>query len=306
MLVLLCAVGRLHGAGRPFVVIPLVEEPPALKAEPADPAWSRGATFRLTEALGESEGVPAHLATAVTLLRTDDALYVRLVCANPAAPNLKTRQRDRDDEAYTDESVEMFLDTRDGSDYFQFVVNASGSLYDGRKFDKRWDGDWTAAARVTNRGWEAGLRIPFTAVGGPPAPGAYWLLNVCRNAFDVAGRTAQSAWIAPGYHRPLGLLCFGDLDARPLFQRLHEQLRKLRRIEALAAEESGDGARTAAAVAALEAKCADPSRVPPDRFATLLTEAGELVQTIEPLVQQAVLHAILDAPSQPRQGAAHP
>lgn len=295
-----------QSAERPSVLVPLADKSPALDAKSTDTGWERAATVRLDQTLGDDAGTAVRMTTEVAMLRTADALFLRFVCANPAAPHLQTRVRDRDGDVYTDESIELFIDTRDGSDYFQFVVNASGSIYDGRKFDKHWDGDWSTDVQVTDNGWVAVLAIPFATLGGPPPPGAYWLLNICRNAFDATGRAEHSTWIAPGYHRPLGLLCFGDIDARPLFQRLKEQVAKLRRFEALAAENTDDDTRIAAAVTALEARCPDPARVPPDRFAALLAKAEDLAQTMEPLMRQAVLRAILDAPNQPGERALQP
>jgi len=292
-LAMLLAAAGAGSAAEPAVVVVLrVQADPAMNAPQA--GWDAAASIRIDEPVGEAARAPVRLTTDVSILRTEDALALRFVCTNPSAPNFETRERDRDAEAYDDESVEVFIDVRDGSDYYHLVVNASGSVYDGRKLNRSWNGDWTAAVRQSGHGWEATVRIPFQTLGGPPAPGTYWLLNICRNARGPDGQWERSAWIAPGYHRPLGLLCFGDVDARPLFRDLHRALANLQRFETVGA--AGAGASISASVATLESRIDDPSRVAPERFAGLLAAADEVSRTIEPSVQQAVMRAILETP----------
>ena len=218
----------------PWMEVPLSAKAPEMTGKLSDPLWQGAPAFRLDANVASA---PAKRAAALTMpttfrvIRTDQALYFGFECTNLDSPDLKTRKRGRDQSVYEDEGIEIFLDVNNRSDYFHLIVNASGSLYDGRMMNSSWDGDWETATNITNGKWTAEVRIPFATIGGPPAEGAYWLLNIGRNAHGQGSKSETSAWASAGFHRPVGFLAFGPIDPRPEFENLAKELRGIANME---------------------------------------------------------------------------
>ena len=110
--------------------------------------------------------VPSH-QTQVYFLQDGTTLHVGIVCLDEPE-QVRARQMDRDAFVRFDDVVEMWFDTfRDQQSAYWFQITAGGSRGDalitsgGRGFNKRWDGVWDAKSRVTERGWEAEIDIPF-------------------------------------------------------------------------------------------------------------------------------------------------
>ncbi len=97
----------------------------------------------------------------------DKAIYIgaRLYDSNP--DSIITRMGRRDADLNSDDiqiAIDSYNDNRSG--YF-FIINPSGAINDGTfsndgDFSDTWDGIWEGTARITNDGWTAELRIPFS------------------------------------------------------------------------------------------------------------------------------------------------
>src|SRR4029077_19435393 len=116
------------------------------------------------------DGTPT-FETFLRVAHDGRALLIALDCRDGEPSGIRASQRRRDADLDPDDRVELVLDTlQDGSNAYFFEIGAGGCLgdalisRDGDSFNKRWDGLWDGAARITATGWTAELRIPFATL----------------------------------------------------------------------------------------------------------------------------------------------
>ncbi|HIE52566.1 MAG TPA: hypothetical protein EYP85_12490 [Armatimonadetes bacterium] len=193
-----------------------VTTPPVVDGKLEDPVWREvPALSGFTYILGRA-GEPADPQTSFRAVRDDRALYLAVECLEPAVKQLVTLKTVRDSPVFGDDSVEVFLDTNfDRRTYFQLVTNQRGTQYDARGMDPSWNAKWEAAGGVGEDRWWVEMAVPFRSLGvEPPAEGAVWGVNICRNRRAGPGEV-YSAWATTpqGFHAPerFGLFVFGTL-----------------------------------------------------------------------------------------------
>lgn len=65
--------------------------------------------------------------------------------------------------------------------YYQFIINAQGSIWDSIGKDPSWNGTWLHAVRVRDGRWEGEIAVPFSSLGATPQEGVSWRFNLCRD-----------------------------------------------------------------------------------------------------------------------------
>jgi Domain of unknown function (DUF5916) len=120
------------------------------------------------------EGQAASAATEVRIAYTSHALYIGFRCEEPREVFHKALGRDAwlsaDD--YFVVVLDPFLDRQNGV-FFQ--VNPNGARTDeefraeGGLRNRDWDGIWSAAARITENGWQGEIEIPWRTLRFPNA-----------------------------------------------------------------------------------------------------------------------------------------
>ena len=144
--------------------------PPRIDGQVDDDVW------RLAEVVTDflqrepvEAGVPSQ-RTEVRILFDDDYLYLGFVMYDDEPGRIVATDLRRDSRLETDDTIAVLLDTfHDHRNGFLFRVNALGTKYDAtlqgeRNLNSQWDEKWEAAARVTPKGWEAEMQIPFKAL----------------------------------------------------------------------------------------------------------------------------------------------
>ncbi|HUU60024.1 MAG TPA: SUMF1/EgtB/PvdO family nonheme iron enzyme, partial [Phycisphaerae bacterium] len=180
-----------------------------------DAAWQK--VPPLAKFLGPFAETTVPQPTEVRLCHDAQNLYLAIRCRED--PNrmdsLNAMEGPHDGAVYEDECVEVFTVTDpEAGRYFQFVVNAVGSTYDGEGWDSKWNGKWTAktgrekgAPKGTGPGpaWTVELAIPFDTIGlKPPPAGGSISLNVIRTRIaDEPERSMWSPVFGPSNHAPL-------------------------------------------------------------------------------------------------------
>lgn len=117
-------------------------------------------------------GAPSELPTRAYLGYTDEAIYVAFVCDDPEPQRIQAHQTRRNGDMESDDHVIFAIDPQArGLEPYQFVVNPRGTqglvAPEGVPENLRWQGDWQAAAQITDTGWSAELRIPFRLLRVP-------------------------------------------------------------------------------------------------------------------------------------------
>lgn len=190
-------------------------KPPVVDGKLDDPCWKDvpAAGAFLTYGDERSEAAPPTTFKAVF---DKEAIYLAITCSEPGMAGLITTAQGVDTgvEQYVGtHSLEIFIDPgRTRFHYFQFVVSATGALYDGEGKDSKWHAQWQARLAVGADGWDVEMAIPFSSLAAPaPRIGEAWGLNICRNRgpFD-----SNATWCPVGqlFHNPsmFGTLVFGS------------------------------------------------------------------------------------------------
>lgn len=145
----------------------------AIDGRLTEAAWAKATVIRGFTQLDPDEGAPATQATEVRILYDDEALYVGAMLKDTRPVSLRLARRDA---TFTDSDVfAIALDSyHDHQTAFRFVLNASGVKRDeilsstggggggGGGGDTSWDPVWEGATSVSDSGWVAELRIPFS------------------------------------------------------------------------------------------------------------------------------------------------
>ncbi len=187
-----------------------VEEPPVVDGLADDAAWQGAQVGKFRENHGANE---AKVSTSSAITYDADALYVLFRCDEPNMDKLKLESFDRDNsQLFATDSVEMLIDPDgDGLNYYQFAVNAGGSIYDGfsanaEEHDAAWDGEWQSALNISETGWAVEVRIPLATLEQDGiAEGDQWSVNLYRTRRATAGAKSEYQALSPtlgGYHQP--------------------------------------------------------------------------------------------------------
>lgn len=136
-------------------------EAPDIDGDLRDAAWQQAVhTTAFTQKFPNEAQGPSE-PTTLRVLYDNSALYIAFDCTQIGAPvNGRLARRDRQVEA---DWVQVAVN--DGSDTYEFTVNAAGVLGDGVRFNDTeysadWDGVWDARVARHDRGWSAEIRLP--------------------------------------------------------------------------------------------------------------------------------------------------
>jgi hypothetical protein len=173
------------------------ESPPKLDGELSDAIWqSAGELGPLTQVEPVRGAAPSE-RTVVKLCYDANNLYLALWCDDSDPAGIRATQMQRDANLDPDDRVEILIDPfLDRRNAFWFQIGAAGSLGDalvtrnGATFNKPWDGIFHGHARITERGWQAELAIPFATINFDPKQTA-WGFNLRR---FIRRRTEEARW----------------------------------------------------------------------------------------------------------------
>lgn len=160
-------------AQRPEVAPTRLEEGEeiTIDGEFAEEVWGRAVMLGDLTQVQPVEGAEPTHPTTVWLAYDKDYLFVGIRCADvPGEINARLMQRDANLDP--DDRVELWVDTFGTRRFgYWFQIGAGGSRGDalladgGNRFNKRWDGIWYGVARVTDKGWQAEIALPFKTLG---------------------------------------------------------------------------------------------------------------------------------------------
>ena len=210
-----------QGTERPLtpVICPPVATAPRLDGTLADPIWQQA--YRVESfSLHTSPGVPPTQKTEVFLCHDRENLYLGVRCQEQAMAELKAAATTEDGPVFTDDSIEIFLDTdNDEFTFHQLAFNANGIRFDqygegaydygfnifaaeiGGKQVRNvgWNGAWTVKTSRHADCWEATVALPFATFG---RASDLWGILIGRNR-RATERQETSSWPAIGFfHQP--------------------------------------------------------------------------------------------------------
>lgn len=136
-----------------------------------EPAWEQADVISDFVQQEPQVGQPITERTEVRVLLDDRAMYVGVVCFDTKRDGIIAREMRRDNPLLDDDRFEIVLDTfHDHRNAFHFAINPRGTQYDalitdeGQDVNVEWDERWWAEVSITDTGWTAEIRVPFTTL----------------------------------------------------------------------------------------------------------------------------------------------
>ena len=170
-----------------------------------EPVWADAPP--ITEFIQEdpAEGEPGTERTEIRVAYDDDAIYIGAMLFDryPITTRLNRRDTGSGDFDYITVSLDSYHDHETA---YQFSVNPSGAIRDavsssggggggrgggGGGGDNSWDPVWDVATRVTEAGWSAEMRIPFSQLRFSRAEEQVWGIQIKRNIHRNQERVAS-------------------------------------------------------------------------------------------------------------------
>ena len=182
------------GKGSPTAEIPRLEASVQIDGRLDEPAWAQATRLTGFSQYQPVDGRPAEEETEVLVWYAPDAIHFGVIAhdRNPATIRATVADRDNiDNEDYVVLDLDTFHDRRRA---FFFGVNPLGVQADGVRSegagqvsslipgstDKNPDFTWDSKGRITDRGYEIEIRIPFKSLRYPGSGPQTWGLNVTR------------------------------------------------------------------------------------------------------------------------------
>ncbi|HEY3129184.1 MAG TPA: DUF5916 domain-containing protein [Acidobacteriota bacterium] len=187
-----------------------VEQAPKIDGVVDDAAWESAPAATDFIQQDPSFGSASTEKTEVRFLFDNKNLYIGIICYDSEPERILVNQSRRDGDLQDDDSIQIVLDTfNDHQNGFVFGTNPIGVQYDGQVskegrsggftsaatgtagsdpraqrgaiggFNLNWDGTWEVRARITKRGWEAEMAIPFSTLRYASDKDV-WGLNILR------------------------------------------------------------------------------------------------------------------------------
>ena len=122
----------------------------------------------------------------VKILYDDVSIYIGAALYDEEPDNIyrELGKRDNADNLKADAFSVLISPYNDGINYLEFIVSASGVQADvrrtGNATDRSWDAVWESAVTITDEGWFAELRIPFSALRFSSRIDGNWGVNFRR------------------------------------------------------------------------------------------------------------------------------
>lgn len=199
-----------------------IAEPPSIDGRLDEDLWLTGAPLTDFIQRVPRDGELASEHTEVRVLFDENALYIGAWLFDSEPQNIVFGEGIRDYNIEQSDAVVLILDTfRDRQNAFVFGTNPAGIEYDGQVansgrgggyffgasggtpqtrrqqrgssggFNLNWDGSWTVATSIDDRGWYAEFRIPFSTLRYADEDEQLWGLQISRTIRRI---NEQSFW----------------------------------------------------------------------------------------------------------------
>ncbi len=170
------------------IALPRASEPVTIDGDLSEPAWRASAPVTTFYDVTFGDNRAPLVETRAFLMYDARSLYIAVACDDPEPAKIRAPFVDRDTVFGNQDNVAIFLDTRnDRRAAFEFRVNPRGIQGDAIYNDANGNEDFTpdfyydTAARVTERGWQFEMRIPFSTLRYPRTDPQTWGVRVWRN-----------------------------------------------------------------------------------------------------------------------------
>lgn len=209
-----------------WFVAPEIDKVPDIKLGLDDPVWDKGLKVSFNK-LNNEPGESGVYPTESYWLFANGSLFVAFKMIHPDSPKLwSTTKQPRDNTLlFGHECVEFCLGDMAGELYYQFAMDTVGNLYDGERWDKRWDGTQTHHVQLKDGYWTITMKIPADILRTIWAPGNFVTIDLLRNSFKRDGsEEVVTAISPPGVHSPEDKMFLGTINPMVLGENLKKAI----------------------------------------------------------------------------------
>ena len=184
--------------------------PPVIDGDISDTVWHEASVCAYFTDQRTQDMVPKQ--TRFWLGYDETAIYMAAHCEDSEPQKLIMKQTKRDADLGSDDHITLEIDpyhTHEWNEFSSFSVSARGAqssrMGGGRGGKMEWKGDWTAAAKIVENGWNVEMAIPWAILAYPDSSEPATIgVNVWRNhpregvssLFSNVGETYRNEWAA--------------------------------------------------------------------------------------------------------------
>jgi hypothetical protein len=188
-------VASAAGAQSPVVHAARTSERIVIDGRLEDAVWASAPASTEFTQRDPDEGKPATEQTELRIAYDEDNLYFGIRSLDRDPSGIVQRLSRRDDESNADSFTIQLSPYHDGLTGAVFEVSAAGVQRDAivsndTNTDYSWDGVWESAVRVTDQGWVAEVRIPFSQLRFQSRT-TVWAINAAR----YIQRKNETVWL---------------------------------------------------------------------------------------------------------------
>ncbi len=179
-----------------------VEKSIKLDGVPNEAVWQKADRAKDFIQREMNVGEPATERTEVAVAYDDKSLYIFAWCYDKNPDGIIHKELRRDFNNGAEDDFQVILDTyNDERNGYHFITNPNEARRDiqvinnGDASNSNWDGVWDVAARITDKGWMAEIKIPFTTLKYPnEAEEQKWGINFQRNIRRKREQVRWTGW----------------------------------------------------------------------------------------------------------------
>ncbi|MDZ7779115.1 MAG: DUF5916 domain-containing protein [Gemmatimonadota bacterium] len=181
---------------RTLQAAPVTDQTIEIDGRADEAAWQSAEVATEFVQLAPREGAPASQRTEARVLYGDRSLYVHMKAFEPRPEEIVGQLTRRDQRSHSDllgVAIDSYHDRRTA---FQFSVNPVGVKHDVYHFDDTsedsgWDAVWDVATEVSDDGWSAEFRIPYSQLRFRDESTQTWGINFVR---EIARNQEMALW----------------------------------------------------------------------------------------------------------------
>ncbi|MFP5471251.1 MAG: DUF5916 domain-containing protein [Bacteroidia bacterium] len=172
-----------------------ISSPITIDGELNEEVWKDAQIVEGFTQIAPVAGAPSSEKTSIKVMYDDEAFYVGAICyANK--DNVSTILCQRDDYNANTDYISVMLDTyNDQLNGFVFSVSSMGVQYDAKiysgDYSSKLDMVWYSEVSITDFGWVAEMKIPYSAIRFAKKDEQLWGINFTRN---ISKAREESSW----------------------------------------------------------------------------------------------------------------
>src|SRR5882762_3267739 len=183
-LVLPVAAGAANWPEHPVLHAVRVAQGPVIDGDLSDPAWQSAPEFTDFTQHDPDDTKPSSIRTSIRIVYDDKAIYFGAKMDDTQHPTAIMARRDTFGQSdFISINIDSQHDRLSGAAFTLFPSNTQidSVLYNDIGEDISWDAVWDSATKMSDHGWTAEVRVPFSQLRFPDKPLHVWGLNITRH-----------------------------------------------------------------------------------------------------------------------------